>query len=177
MIADSLRPALLFVALAVAAAGGCAEKPQIERYQVAKPIPLEPTAGGLEGQAEEPQAKPTGEPTDRMLGAILPQGDSLWFFKLMGPKDAVASLDEPFAALVKSVRFDSEGKPTWTLPEGWQEKPGPAPRYATLTAAVDAKGLETSVSMLPNSSSARTERQSLAWAVEPAADRRRATGG
>ena len=118
--------AVLLLAFAGLVAAGCQKQPHIERYQVAKPVPIESVAGAGTQPAEEPAAKPSGEPTDRMLGAILPHGEAIWFFKLMGKKDAVASLDEPFTALVKSVHFAEGGKPQWTLPEGWHESPGPA---------------------------------------------------
>jgi hypothetical protein len=144
--------AVLLLAFAGLVAAGCQKQPHIERYQVAKPVPIESVTGAGTQPAEEPAAKPSGEPTDRMLGAILPHGEAIWFFKLMGKKDAVASLDEPFTALVKSVHFAEGGKPQWTLPEGWHESPGPAPRHATITATVDGKPLETTVTMLPNAS-------------------------
>ena len=42
----------------------------------------------------------------------------------MGPKEAVAALEDTFVGLVKSVKFDADGKPTWSLPEGWTQEPG-----------------------------------------------------
>ncbi len=152
MMIARLPLAVLFLAAVALTAPGCHKEPQIDRYQVAKPVPLESVAGASETPAEPAADEPTGEPTDRMLGAILPHGDAIWFFKLMGKKEPVSRLDEPFAALVKSIRFAADGKLQWKLPEGWQERAGPAPRYATLTATVDGKRLETTVSMLPNAS-------------------------
>jgi hypothetical protein len=138
-------------------AAGC-EKPEgVVHYTVAKPPPLDPLPAKADPHAGlnlPPKTKPTGEPTDRMLGAIVPRGEQLWFFKLMGPKDPVAAQTEGFTALLKSVRFSAEGKPSWTLPSGWQERSGPAPRFATLTIPADGKPLETTVSMLPNTSDA-----------------------
>jgi hypothetical protein len=52
---------------------------------------------------------------------------------------------------LNSVRFSSEGKPQWTLPEGWQEQPGSQLRFATLVIPAEPKPLEVSVTVLPNS--------------------------
>ncbi len=153
--------ALLFGGLSLVAAVGCEKSERIERYTVAKPPPIEPLAsknphganphqfGAALSGPEEP-TEPPKEPTDRTLGAIVPQGDKGWFFKLTGPKDAVAAKADDFTALVKSVHFSAAGKPQWTLPAGWQEQPGGDIRYATLSMPGEGK-LEVSVTVLPKS--------------------------
>jgi hypothetical protein len=101
------------------------------------------------------------EPSSRLLGAIIPQGDKAvlakdgapgkaWFFKLTGPNQAVAEQAPAFRQLIESVTFPSEGnsEPTWTLPEGWTQRPGSQMRFATLQ--VEAGGdTECSVTVLP----------------------------
>jgi hypothetical protein len=124
---------------------GCQRQEQIERYTVRKPLPIEPPAGAAASAASEP----VGEPKDRTLAAIVPHGDQGWFFKLTGPKDAVAAQTEAFTALVKSVRFSSEDKPEWTLPAGWEQRAGTDIRYATLLIPNSAAPLELSVTALP----------------------------
>ena len=161
--ADRTGPHRLGAVLALALGGvalfvaGC-EKPEgVAHYTVAKPVPLDPLPAKADPHAGlnlPPKAKPTGEPTDRMLGAIVPHGDQVWFFKLLGPKDPVAAQTEAFTALLKSIQFSAEGKPAWTLPSGWQERSGPPPRFATLSIPSEGKPLETTVSVLPNSSDA-----------------------
>ena len=144
---------LLLTSASIVAIAGCQKSEQIERYTVAKPVPLEavasssadPHAGLAIGEAAK------GEPTDRALGAIVPVGTQGWFFKLTGPKDAVAAKADEFKTFLKSVHFSPEGKPAWTLPDGWQEQPGNQIRYATLVIPGEGKPLEVGVTALPKS--------------------------
>jgi hypothetical protein len=70
----------------------------------------------------------------RLLGAIviIPE-KSVWFVKLMGKEEDVAAQKDRFTAFVKSLRFPAEGKEpvTWTVPDGWEYKPGKEMRFAT----------------------------------------------
>lgn len=136
----------LFAALSTLTllAAGCGKTERIEHYTVAKPEPFTPPAS-----AAPADAQPTGEPTDRMLAAIVTHGEQGWFFKIMGPKDAVAEKREAFETFLKSLSFSDDGKPKWTAPEGWQEQPGDSIRYATLVIPGDAKPLELTVTSLP----------------------------
>jgi hypothetical protein len=83
-----------------------------------------------------------------MLGAILPRGQDVWFFKLLGPKEPVVGQAVPFLQLVKSLEF-KDGTPSWNLPEGWTEKPGNQFRFATLAIENAEVPLEVTVSTLP----------------------------
>ncbi|MEX0677962.1 MAG: hypothetical protein WD063_12850 [Pirellulales bacterium] len=131
---------------------GCQKRDAITRYTVRKPPPIEPLARiNPHRPAVANGEQPTGEPTDRTLGAIVPLVPQGWFFKLTGPKDAVAAHEEVFTAFLKSVRFAPDGKPHWTLPAGWQERPGNQIRYATLVIPGGDKPLEVTVTALPNS--------------------------
>ncbi len=159
------RFVLLSVGLLLAiATAGCERSEAIVRYTVDKP--------------RLPETK------DRTLGAIVPLASQGWFFKLTGPKDAVAAQFDAFSALLKSVHFSDEAKPQWTLPEGWQERPGSDIRFATLVigdaGARDGKPLEVSVTVLPRSGD---EQKFLLdninrWArpTRSGADRHRTTG-
>jgi len=92
------------------------------RDRFAKPVAIKP-------DAPKSEKIPT-----RILGVIAPgvEGGS-WFFKLIGPADAVAKEQAAFDEFLSSIKFtDAMDKPvTWTLPAGWKEgaKKG---RYATL---------------------------------------------
>ena len=115
------------------------------------------------GKAGAENSSTSAEP-DRMLAAIVPHGNTAWFFKLSGPSGAVGKQTETFDALVKSVTFPESagGKPQWKLPTGWEQKPGSQMRFATLVlpaeSAADSgskspsKPLEVSVTSLPWSS-------------------------
>ena len=51
------------------------------------------------------------KPTDRMLGAIVPHGAQTWYFKMIGPMEAVASQGAAFRQLIESIRFENEQSP------------------------------------------------------------------
>jgi hypothetical protein len=137
---------LLLWVSAMTAQAGCEQQEGIAHYKVAKtPASKVPQDAAAQATVEQP----TGEPKDRTLGAIVPFGQQGWFFKLVGPKDAVAAKSDEFMAFVKSIHFSSQGKPQWTLPEGWQEQPGSGIRFATLLIPTEGKPLEVSVTALP----------------------------
>ncbi|WP_171182901.1 hypothetical protein [Alienimonas chondri] len=88
-----------------------------------------PFAGGMTGvqTPDEPQ---------RLLGAIYAgqvKDGALWYFKLSGPVADVAAAEEGFRAWLTSASFDG-AEPTWTVPDGWTERPGSGMRTATLIA-------------------------------------------
>ncbi|HEX3726308.1 MAG TPA: hypothetical protein VHV08_08695 [Pirellulales bacterium] len=143
---------LTFASLAAAAIAGCKRQDGIEHYVVLKPPPMEAPAA-----ASGATQVPLGEPRDRTLAAIVPVGSQGWFFKLTGPKDAVASHEQQFNSFLETVHFPADGKPQWKLPAGWQERPGSDIRYATLVLPgvgeqPTAKPLEVSVTRLPKGS-------------------------
>src|SRR5262249_30916108 len=108
MVRIPLRP--LLVGLAAALIVGC-QQDEIRTYQVAK--------------AEK----------TRLLGAILPHGDSTWFIKLSGVASQVGAHEAEFTAFLESLTFsDAADKPlAWKLPEDWQLDKGSRPgRYATI---------------------------------------------
>ncbi len=92
-----LAAGLLFMA-------GC-EKDEIHSYTVPKPAPE------------------TFDAKVRLLAAIFEPGKEQWFFKLLGPADAVGKQEEAFKTFIGSVRFTGkEDSPaTWKVPEGWKE--------------------------------------------------------
>src|ERR1700739_3174762 len=77
------RIGALLAGLPLAILAGCKEETS-ERYRVPKP------------------------PQQRLLGAILPHGDRTWFFKLLGPEDAVEKHAKEFKQFVHSVRFTDD---------------------------------------------------------------------
>ncbi len=88
---------------------------------------------------------------DRMLAAMIPVGEDAWFFKITGPDKQVAEIADRFRDFLTSVRFadDESGKPTWTLPTGWIQRPGEAMRYATIRIESELAPLEMSVITFP----------------------------
>ena len=139
-----LRPqAILLAAIAMASliSAGCGESEQIRSYSARKET--KPIA------QEAPPAATPGEPTDRMLTAILPSGDQAYFFKVVGPVAAVDKREKELNDFFTGIRLGDDGKPKWQLPADWQERPGNAMRLATIIIPADGKPLEVAVTALP----------------------------
>ena len=108
----------------------------IVRYTVARPPQSRAAA---DTAANEDEWIP-----GQLLGAIIPQGERTWFFKLIGPLDDVKPQLEPFLAFMKSVRL-TEKDPEWSLPEGWKQLPGSDERFATVKIPVGKEPLALTV--------------------------------
>ena len=135
---------LRFLAFFMLAASftGCRKDEGIRHYQVPKQSAIDALA---KSEGDSSSKKAIGK--QRMLAAIVLRPSQGWFFKLMGPEDAVSEQADSFSQFLKSVHFDDDATPDWSLPEGWARQPGNQFRYATL--AIGATGLEVSVSSLP----------------------------
>lgn len=141
----TLRP-LVGVLAALLLAAGCRPQDQIARYTVPKPELVDPTL--VSGPAVERQ----------MLGAIVLVEQAGWFFKLTGPKDQVAAVEQPFREFVKALEFKgAPPQPQWQLPTGWKELPGNEFRFATIEVPGDGKPLELTVSTLPKEAEGNQE--------------------
>lgn len=92
-------------------------------------------------------------PRQTVLGAIVPHGGRVWYFKASGPADAVAEHKTAFRDWLSTVRFqDRFDRPVvWTKPDQWTQLPGDGLRYATLEIA---PGLEATVTSLGPESAA-----------------------
>lgn len=138
-----LCPLLLSTALL-----GCGEKASINTYEQPATEPLRSVVDVAEVKAG----------TDHMLAAIVaepaadPQagGGQAWFFKLVARGEGLDPLRKSFDEFLASVNLSGDGKPpTWTLPEGWVEKPASAMRAATIEVPYEGKTLDLAVSSLP----------------------------
>lgn len=131
---------------------GCGQHDEIARYTVPKLVPLEvgarPAQPALSGMVAPPASSAGPQAT---LGAIVPLEEAGWFFKLSGPPEAVLRQKQAFDAFIQSLRFSPETnpKPTWTLPEGWEQRPGEGLRYATIRIGTEEPFLELTVIPLP----------------------------
>jgi hypothetical protein len=120
---------LLLLALA-----GCQKADPIVTYTIPTKMPA--------------QMRPANE---RMLAAMVPLGDQIWFFKVTGPETAIASIEERFKEFVSDAKFE-DGKPKLDeLPEGWQRAGEKAMRFASIDITTPEKQLDLSVSSLPKS--------------------------
>lgn len=135
------RLILAAFAISLMIAGGCRKAEQIHSYTVPK-----------ETKAPVADAAPPanlGEPTDRMLAAILPAGNQAWFFKVVGPIPAIEKREKELNDFFASIKFADDGKPKWTLPADWKEGAGNAMRAATILVPAEGKPLDLSVTVLP----------------------------
>lgn len=119
---------------------GCRPSEQIEAYDVAKES--KPRVA--------PAAAEAGPATDRLLAAVLPDGDRAWFFKVTGPINEISPLASQIGEFFASIR-PARGKPhpDWTLPENWRVEEGAGMRAATIQIPATGGSLELSVIALP----------------------------
>lgn len=127
---------------------GCQKQDDVTSYTVKKLPPAVRKAAAPGPESAVDQGPPD---RDRMLAAIVPHGKVGWFFKVTGPREAVAAKMEEFLKLVQSVKFadEDDATPEWTLPDGWTSEKGNGIRLATLRTESDGETLETTVIPLP----------------------------
>ncbi len=119
----------------------CQPTEQISTYEVERTTP--PLA------AFDPQE--VADQLDHTLAAMVPQGETVWFFKLTGKGSAIDRHREEFTKFLTGLKpSESSDKPVkWDLPKDWTERGPSEMRLATLLIP-DPKGdLEISVSSLP----------------------------
>ena len=126
----SIKIARANLALACLLVGlvGCQSDEPVAEYEVPQESssPVASTAASSSGETGG-----TEEGSDRMLAAMVAEGRSVWFFKATGPTSQLEGQVAAFQAFLQSLSF-AEGKPEWTLPEGWRAEPGSGMRFATL---------------------------------------------
>ena len=112
----------LTVVCLLALLAGCRPAEQVTKYTAPKDPP---DTDHISDQPDE------GEPSVRILGAIVPAGkpgeESWYFFKFQPPKSgdtyppkAIDRHAADFDAFIKSLKFNAEGPPSWTVPAGWR---------------------------------------------------------
>lgn len=143
------RGACLSLLVPLLLLSGCEKSERISIYSA----PRHESLQSAEYLAEAAKRKP--QPA-RMLAAIVPHGQALWFFKLQGPPDEVEARVAEFQSLLKSLHFDSNKEPDWVLPDTWKETPGNENRHATLIVS-ESPPLEVSVTVLAKGSDDLTE--------------------
>lgn len=124
-----------WLACAALALSGCGEQEQIRSYDVPK---------------EAPSVAATKE-KQRLLAVMAPREEQVWFFKLMGPEQAVADAAAAFDRFVASIRFSEKQRESirWAVPEGWKEMPGAGVEYARLRKEGDGSAPQITITKLP----------------------------
>ncbi len=124
---------------------GCSEDTAIRTYTVSK-------KDAAQRRVFPKQEQDVRLQEQQMLGAIVPNDNSAWFFKLLGDPEKVSKQQEQFRNIVDSVQFTSSGDPSWTLAEGWTELRSRGITYAQLIQ--QEEGLTATVTQLPVPSAA-----------------------
>ena len=130
---------LLVAAFCASLGLGCQKADEIRSYTV----PKEPAAAVATDRPAE-----AGEPTDRMLTAIVPVGNQAWFFKVVAPLSSLVNHEKQITDFFSTIRV-ADGRARWELPEGWKEDGPAAMRAATLWIPEGGEPLEMSVTTLP----------------------------
>jgi hypothetical protein len=117
--------------LALTILSGCEEPRQIVTYTIPTEVPA--------------QLRPGQE---RMLAAMLPRGDEVWFFKVSGPESALANLEPVLREFVTGVSFDANGPVLDPLPAGWRRAGEKPLRFASINIDTPTKQLDLSISKL-----------------------------
>lgn len=120
------RRPLVVGALMLSATLGCAEAEDVKVYTVDRKLEQERReivfGKGAERPAESQPSPRAKEIPGRLIGVMLPQADEMWFFKLLGPDEAVQKHADAVKSFVSKVKFE-KNEPVWTLPAGWTEQP------------------------------------------------------
>ncbi|MCL4177677.1 MAG: hypothetical protein KJ072_07995 [Verrucomicrobia bacterium] len=136
---------------------------------LAQQIPIGSEAGHVYDMSGEGE----GDAADRLLVAVLQDGQASYYFNFFGPTGLVEAEKPNFLALLKSVTQAAEssaatppampppaspmaaasaptdGRPRWTVPEGWRETPPTQMLLARFEAGDDNGKAEITVSMFP----------------------------
>jgi hypothetical protein len=137
----------------------------------AEPITVGQKSGSLyEMSGTDPQTQQEAG----VLGAIVPDNGTTWFFKMSGPEVLVAQQKPAFKQWLSSMRFGpaqqvdpvaeahrfigpddaagfqapsavAEDKPVWQIPEGWQEQPASSMRVGSFLVSEGTTEADVSV--------------------------------
>jgi hypothetical protein len=139
MVSLSSRPraAWLLLGLALLPLVGCAREEEGVQHYTAPRVSSDAALAGLNKV--------------RLLAAVVPHDKETFFFKLVGPTEAVAAHKDQFETFLRSVHFTGkEDKPVeWQLAEGWKEEPGNQVRFATIRLGTRDEPLDITVNRFP----------------------------
>lgn len=114
---------------------GCAEDLAIRQYTVEKSEANRSPASVNSVQQEQ-----------LMLGAIVPNKETTWFFKMLGPPADVSAAEPQFREMINSIQFGESGDPTWKLASGWTEQRTGGITFAKLLQ--EERGVSATVTQL-----------------------------
>jgi hypothetical protein len=148
----SLSKLLLLPALLMATVvAGCKPPDEIVHYRAPRDEPSEAAsphaqgAGGAQGAGS--QGAGSQARTDGLLGAIVPHGAQVWFFKLTGPVELLADLGASFHQFIQTVHFEGD-KLRYDPPADWKAQGASGIRQETFLIPTSAKPLELAITTL-----------------------------
>src|SRR5947207_13828263 len=103
------RLCAVVVALAALLAAGCSGDDGIRSYSVAR--------------STEREARPEPAGDYRLLGAMFPADDPVWFFKFSGPAEHEMKSEADFDTIMASVKLSGSTQPEFARPDGWRSWP------------------------------------------------------
>ena len=159
MPVDSMPIKYTFLSCLVALAFscGCQKQEQIQTYYVESAEPANQSAEPVMQVPTPPAVPPTadrGEPTHRMVAAVIRCDQQAWFVKAVAEIEQIKQVEKELLAFLESITLDAN-EPKWDLPEGWSTGPEKPMRLATLlipqdeSNKQDGKKVEISVIGLP----------------------------
>ena len=153
----SIKPTLFGCLAILVCFCGCQKQEQIETYFVESSKPVSQPEDSIEQPKTPPLATPAadrGEPTHRMVAAVIRSDDQAWFVKAVASVKQIKQAEDKLLPFLESITLESD-KPKWELPEGWTTGPEKSMRLATLFIPLDDsdreddKKIEISVIGLP----------------------------
>lgn len=125
LVRGSLCETLMRIAVVVVGVWclpGCTEQEPIRTTQVPK--------------SQEPDAATAKE--YRIIGAMFPAEEPVWFFKLAAPAEDLDAIAADFEKMLGTVRFPNGTKnlPIWDMPEGWKSGGENPAKMATDTIVI-----------------------------------------
>ncbi len=85
---------------------------------------------------------------ERMLAAMIPKGDQVWFFKVTGPEEAIGTIESTYRQFVESIEIKAGTPDLQNLPDGWRRGGSKPMRFASIDVETPNKQLDISVSQL-----------------------------
>jgi hypothetical protein len=129
---------LAFIILTATLLPGCGPEPITSRKAERPPT------------SRSPQVDAANARLDHMLAAVVRQGDQAWFFKMVASAEGATRHGADFQKFLASLNWGEKAtRPSWDLPEGWEEKPSSGMRAATLVLPDETKPIELTVTSLP----------------------------
>lgn len=118
---------------------GCQKQEQIETYYVESSKAVNQSNDSIE-QASTPRvtapAADRGEPTHRMVAAVIRSDEQAWFVKAVAEIEQIKQAEEKLLLFLKGITLESD-EPKWELPKGWTIGPEKSMRLATLFIPLD----------------------------------------